>query len=52
MTQKVEFDATVSVSGNNARIVVPDHLIEQLGAGRRTAVLVNVNGYETPTPSA
>ncbi len=46
MPQKVEFDTTVSATGNNTGIVVPDRRIEQLGAGRRPAVLVNVNGYE------
>jgi hypothetical protein len=42
----VTFETTVAASGNNTGIVVPDDAIEQLGAGRRPPVLVNVNGYE------
>jgi antitoxin component of MazEF toxin-antitoxin module len=42
----VEFDTTVTATGNNTGIVVPDEMIEQLGAGRRPPVLVDVNGYE------
>lgn len=39
-------DTTVAVSGNNTGIVVPGAVIEQLAAGNRPALLVNVNGYE------
>jgi antitoxin component of MazEF toxin-antitoxin module len=46
MTATVMFDTTVTAAGNNTGIVVPEELIEQLGAGRRPAVTVNVNGYE------
>ncbi|HEY2080715.1 MAG TPA: YdeI/OmpD-associated family protein [Streptosporangiaceae bacterium] len=46
MTASVTFDTTVAASGNNTGIVVPETMIEQLGAGRRPAVVVNVNGYE------
>ncbi len=46
MTASVMFDTTVTAAGNNTGIVVPEELIEQLGAGRRPAVTVNVNGYE------
>ncbi|HEY0933431.1 MAG TPA: YdeI/OmpD-associated family protein [Trebonia sp.] len=46
MTASVTFDTTLTGIGSNTGIVVPDELIEQLGAGRRPAVLVNVNGYE------
>lgn len=42
----VTFETTVAASGNNTGIVVPDEVIEQLAAGRRPPVLVNVNGYE------
>jgi hypothetical protein len=49
MTRSVEFDTTVTATGNNTGIVVPAELIERLGGGRRPAVLVNVNGYEFPT---
>jgi len=46
MTTSVTFDGAVAATGNNTGIVVPDELIERLGAGRRPAVIVNVNGYE------
>ena len=42
----VTFETTVAASGNNTGIVVPDEVIEKLGAGRRPAVIVNLNGYE------
>ena len=40
------FETTVAVTGNNTGIVVPEEAIEQLAAGKRPPVLVNVNGYE------
>ena len=43
------FETTVTATGNNTGIVVPDEIIEQLGAGRRPPVLVSVNGYEYRT---
>ena len=43
---QAECDTTVAATGNNTGIVVPDEIIEQLGAGRRAAVVVNVNGYQ------
>ena len=46
MPASVKFDTTVAATGNNTGIVVPDDAIERLGAGRRPAVVVNVNGYE------
>ena len=46
MPATVTFDTTVAATGRNTGIVVPDDAIEQLGAGRRPAVVVNVNGYE------
>ena len=46
MTEKVAFDTTVTSAGNNTGIVVPDEVIERLGAGGRPSVIVNVNGYE------
>ena len=46
MAATVTFDTTVTANGSNTGIVVPDDLIERLGAGRRPAVVVNVNGYE------
>jgi hypothetical protein len=46
MAPSVVFDTTVTATGNNTGIVVPDNLIDDLGAGRRPAVVVNVNGSE------
>lgn len=46
MTASVTFDTTVTATGNNTGIEVPDAVIEQLGAGQQQAVVVNVNGYE------
>ena len=40
------FETTVAATGNNTGIVVPAEVIEQLGAGKRPAVHVDVNGYE------
>jgi hypothetical protein len=45
----IAFDTTVAATGNNTGIVVPGDLIDRLGAGRRPAVMVNVNGYEYRT---
>jgi actin-like ATPase involved in cell morphogenesis len=39
------FETTVAARGNNTGIVVPDEVIEQLGAGKRPPVVVDVNGY-------
>ena len=44
--KSVTFETTVAASGNNTGIEVPGDLIEQLAAGKRPPVLVNVNGYE------
>ncbi len=46
MPASVEFDTTVTATGNNSGIVVPEDAIARLDAGRRPAVIVNVNGYE------
>jgi hypothetical protein len=40
------FETTVTATGNNTGIVVPEEVIERLGAGNRPALLVNLNGYE------
>jgi hypothetical protein len=40
------FETTVAASGNVTGIVVPDEAIDQLAAGKRPPVVVNVNGYE------
>lgn len=42
----VSFSTTLSSFGNNTGIEVPPALIEQLGAGQRPPVLVDVNGYQ------
>jgi hypothetical protein len=42
----VTFETTVTASGNNTGIMVPDDVIAQLDAGKRPPVIVNVNGYE------
>jgi len=44
--KSVTFATTVAASGNNTGIVVPDEAIDQLAAGKRPSVVVNVNGYE------
>jgi Bacteriocin-protection, YdeI or OmpD-Associated/Domain of unknown function (DUF1905) len=44
--KSVTFETTVAASGNNTGIEVPADLIDQLAAGKRPPVLVNVNGYE------
>lgn len=44
--KSVSFETTVAATGNNTGIVVPPEVIEQLAAGTRPPVLVNVNGYE------
>jgi bacteriocin resistance YdeI/OmpD-like protein/uncharacterized protein DUF1905 len=43
------FETTITATGNNTGIVVPEEVIEQLGAGKRPALLVNLNGYEYRT---
>ena len=45
----VSFETTVTATGNNTGIVVPDEVIEQLAAGRRPPVLISLNGYEYRT---
>lgn len=44
--KRATFETTVTAMGNNTGIVVPPEVIERLGAGKRPAVLVEVNGYE------
>jgi len=44
--RSVSFDTTVTATGNNTGIVVPDDVIARLAAGRRPAVTVDVNGYQ------
>ncbi len=40
------FETTLAAAGNNTGIEVPDGVITRLGAGKRPAVVVDVNGYE------
>ncbi|MDY0908631.1 YdeI/OmpD-associated family protein [Microbacterium sp. CFBP9034] len=42
----MRFETTLLLSGNNTGIEVPPEILEQLGAGKRPAVNVTVNGYE------
>lgn len=49
MAAHVEFQSTLVATGHNTGIVIPDELLERLGAGRRPAVVVNVNSYEYRT---
>jgi antitoxin component of MazEF toxin-antitoxin module len=46
------FETTVASMGNNTGIVVPPEVIEQLGAGKRPPVRVDVNGYEYRSTAA
>jgi len=41
----VTFATTLTATGNNTGIVVPPSVLEQLGAGKRPSVVVDVNGY-------
>lgn len=52
MTPSQTFRTTVAASGNNTGIVVPPEVVENLGAGKRPPVLVDVNGYEYRTTVA
>ncbi|WP_233491674.1 YdeI/OmpD-associated family protein [Blastococcus sp. TBT05-19] len=45
----VTFETTVTAVGNNTGIEVPEEVLEQLGAGKRPAVLVDLDGYEYRT---
>jgi hypothetical protein len=42
----MRFETTMSLFGNNTGIEVPPDVIDRLGAGKRPAVVVSVNGYE------
>ena len=41
----VTFESTLTATGNNTGIVVPSAALDELGAGKRPAVVVDVNGY-------
>jgi Bacteriocin-protection, YdeI or OmpD-Associated/Domain of unknown function (DUF1905) len=40
----MKFTTTIEGSGNKAGIVVPDHIVDGVGAGRRAPVVVTLNG--------
>lgn len=42
----ITFETTIAANGHNTGIEVPPEIIEKLAAGRRPAVLVDVNGYQ------
>ncbi len=42
----VTFETTVAVTASNTGIAVPEEVIGQHAAGKRSPVLVNVKGYE------
>jgi hypothetical protein len=44
--QGVTFETTLSASGNNTGIEVPEEIVEGLGRGKRPPVIVTVNGHE------
>jgi hypothetical protein len=46
--ETVSFSTSLTATGNNTGIVVPIELIEELGGGKRPAVLVDLNGYQFP----
>ena len=41
----ITFETTLTATGNNTGIVVPPEVLEQLGVGKRPAVVADVNGY-------
>ncbi|MEV0672275.1 YdeI/OmpD-associated family protein [Mycobacterium sp. NPDC050441] len=41
----MKFSTEMLLMGNNTGIEVPAHVVEALGAGKRPAVVVDVNGY-------
>ena len=44
-TRVMRYDTTMQLMGSNTGIEVPLEIIEQLGGGKRPAVVVDVNGY-------
>ncbi len=41
----VTYRTTVQQSGNNTGIPIPDHVLDELGAGRRPRVRAEIDGY-------
>ena len=44
-SKAISFNTTLSAFGNNTGIVVPVDVVDRLGAGKRPAVEVDLNGY-------
>ncbi len=44
--EAISFETTLTASGNNTGIEVPDEVIERLGRGRRPPVVVDLDGHE------
>jgi hypothetical protein len=42
---RMRFETTLSQMGNNTGIEVPPEVVDELGGGKRAAVVVDVNGY-------
>ncbi len=42
---KVKFNTTIFQDGNNTGIVVPEEVVEKIGAGKRPSVHVSLNGF-------
>ena len=41
----MKFETTILKTGNNTGIVVPENVLDNLGAGKRPAVVVTIKGY-------
>lgn len=41
----VTYSTTIWQTGNNTGIPVPDHVLDELGAGRRPRVVADIDGY-------
>ena len=42
----MRYETTLLLTGNNTGIEVPPEVLDELGAGKRPAVVVSVNGFE------
>jgi hypothetical protein len=49
MAATATYTTTIEGFGNNAGIPVPEPVLDELGAGKRPGLIVNVNGYEYRT---
>jgi hypothetical protein len=53
MDQKVKFNSTLLLVGKTATgVQVPNEIVEKIGAGKRPAVKVTINGYTYPNTIA